>query len=222
MDSSLGSTLAHGVLSHRLTVRSIGGIAAPFLFATLLTACVPSALAPSPTTVSDEQQYAMLYPYYAEICALSQLDKKPGFGAKRGFLEESPEQWREMVMTNVYGTALVARAVLPALVAHRGHLVLTGSVAGRVTIPGQLYSATKWAVTAMAQSIRAEATTTGIRVTLIQPGLVDTSAASPHRHADPKLEPQDIARTVLFALEQPKTVDINEIVVRPTGQSPQR
>jgi NADP-dependent 3-hydroxy acid dehydrogenase YdfG len=134
----------------------------------------------------------------------------------------TPEQWREMVMTNVYGTALVARSVLPALVAQRGHLVLTGSVAGRVTIPGQLYSATKWAVTAMAQSIRAEAVETGVRVTLIQPGLVDTAAASPERRAEPKLPPEAIARTVLFALDQPATVDVNEIVVRPTGQNPHR
>jgi NADP-dependent 3-hydroxy acid dehydrogenase YdfG len=61
-----------------------------------------------------------------------------------------------MVLTNVYGTALTARAVLPHLARSRGHLILTGSVAGRVTGPGQLYSATKWAVTAIAQSIRAE------------------------------------------------------------------
>lgn len=134
----------------------------------------------------------------------------------------SPQQWREMVLTNVYGTALVARATLPTLVHCRGHLVLTGSVTGRVTVPGQLYSATKWAVTAMAQSIRAEATGTGVRVTLIQPGLVDAGETAPDRATDPALSPDDVARTVLFALEQPDTVDINEIVVRPTGQQPHR
>ncbi|GAA2443637.1 hypothetical protein GCM10010191_70280 [Actinomadura vinacea] len=127
-----------------------------------------------------------------------------------------------MVLTNVYGTALVARATLPSLQKHRGHLILTGSVTGRVTIPGQLYSATKWAVTAMAQSIRAEAAATGIRVTVIQPDLVDTAAASPDRHADPKVASGDIARTVLFALDQPRSIDVNEIVIRPTGQSPHR
>jgi NADP-dependent 3-hydroxy acid dehydrogenase YdfG len=127
-----------------------------------------------------------------------------------------------MVLTNVYGTALVARASPPVLAQSRGHLLLTGSVAGRVTVPGQLYSATKWAVTAMAQSIRAEATTTGIRVTLIQPGLVDAGPISPDRAADPTLTPGDIARTVMFALTQPSSVDISEIVVRPTGQQPWR
>lgn len=134
----------------------------------------------------------------------------------------TPDQWREMVLTNVYGTALVARATLPILAQSRGHLILTGSVTGRITVPGQLYSATKWAVTAMAQAIRAEVTATGIRVTLIQPGLVDAGPTSPDRATDPKLDPHDVARTVLFALNQPDTVDLNEIVIRPTGQQPHR
>jgi len=147
-----------------------------------------------------------------------------GYFAATSFLHGtgSPRQWQEMVMTNVYGTALVARATLPALVRSRGHLVLTGSVAGRVTVPGQLYAATKWAVTAMAQSIRAEVTTTGVRVTVIQPGLVDAGESTPDRLSDPRLSSDDVARTVLFALEQPDTVDISEIVVRPTGQQPYR
>lgn len=134
----------------------------------------------------------------------------------------TPREWREMVLTNVYGTALTARAALPHLVRARGHLVLTGSVAGRVTVPGQLYSATKWAVTAIAQSIRAEATATGIRVTLIQPGLTDAGLTSPGREEEPRLAPDDVARTVMFALEQPASVDIGEIIVRPTGQQPHR
>jgi NADP-dependent 3-hydroxy acid dehydrogenase YdfG len=143
-----------------------------------------------------------------------------GYSMRTSFLHGTgtPEQWRQMVLTNVYGTALVARATLPVLAKFKGHLLLTGSVAGRVTIPGQLYSATKWAVTAIAQSIRAEVTSTGIRVTLIQPGLVDTGRISPARQADPRLEPDAIARAVLFALEQPATVDVSEIVIRPTGQ----
>jgi NADP-dependent 3-hydroxy acid dehydrogenase YdfG len=134
----------------------------------------------------------------------------------------TPQQWREMVLTNIYGTALTARAVLPHLARAHGHLILTGSVAARITVPGQLYSATKWAVTAIAQSIRAEATTTGIRITLIQPGLTDAGQTDPGRADEPKLTPGDVARTVMFALEQPASVDINEIVIRPTGQQPHR
>ncbi|MEV6609226.1 SDR family oxidoreductase [Kutzneria sp. NPDC051319] len=131
---------------------------------------------------------------------------------------EDPELWREMVVTNVCGPAYTARAALPALVRSGGHLVLTGSASGRGVRPGSLYSATKWAVTGMAQAIRAECVGTGVRVTIIQPGLVDTEAIPADRNADPKLEPADVARAVLYALGQPSTVDVNEIVIRPVGQ----
>lgn len=133
-----------------------------------------------------------------------------------------PADWAAMVQTNVLGTALTARAVLPMLAGTGGHLLLTGSVAGRVLRPGSLYSATKWAVSAMAASIRAECVGTGVRVTLIQPGLTSTGPVSPGREADPKLDPADVARAVLYAVGQPAGVDVSEIVIRPTGQDPFR
>lgn len=74
----------------------------------------------------------------------------------------------------------------------------------------------------MAQSIRAEVCATGVRVTLIQPGLTDAGPISPDRADDPRLSPGDVARAVLFALQQPPSVDVGEIVVRPTGQQPYR
>jgi NADP-dependent 3-hydroxy acid dehydrogenase YdfG len=139
-----------------------------------------------------------------------------GFGAKRGFLEESPEFWKSMVLTNVYGCALTIRATLPALKESKGHLLLTGSVAGRRALPGSLYSATKWAVTAMGEAARLELNGTGVRVTLIEPGSVDT----PFFDSPPEgaLEPDDIARAILFAVSQPPHVDVNELLVRPTQQ----
>ncbi|GAA2807103.1 SDR family oxidoreductase [Saccharopolyspora taberi] len=133
-----------------------------------------------------------------------------------------PEQWRDMVLTNVYGPAITARAALPALVRSRGHLLLTGSAAGRGIRPGNLYSATKWAVTGMAQNIRAECVGTGVRVTIVQPGRVETDMSTPTRHEVPRLRPADVAEAVLYALRQPASVDVNEIVVRPTGQDPLR
>lgn len=129
-----------------------------------------------------------------------------------------PEEWRDLVLTNVYGPALTARATLPALRRTQGHLLLTGSAAGRGVRPGNLYSATKWAVTGLAQAIRAECVGTGIRVTLLQPGLVDTESIPPSRANDPKLDPGDVAAAVLYAVGQPSHVDVNEIIVRPTGQ----
>ena len=139
-----------------------------------------------------------------------------GFGAPRGFTESTPEHWRSMVLTNVYGAALTIRACLPALTGSRGHLLLTGSVAGRRALPGSLYSATKWAVTAMGEAARQELNGTGVRVTLIEPGMVDTPFFdNPVRDA---LEPDDIARAVLYAVSQPPHVDVNEILIRPTAQ----
>jgi NADP-dependent 3-hydroxy acid dehydrogenase YdfG len=139
-----------------------------------------------------------------------------GFGAKRGFTEESPEQWRDMVLTNVYGAALTVRAFLPAIKETRGHFLLTGSVAGRRAIPGSLYSATKWAVTGMGESLRQELNGTGCRVTLIEPGMVDTPFFE--NRPTNALEPDDIANAVMYAVSQPAHVDVNELLIRPVAQ----
>jgi NADP-dependent 3-hydroxy acid dehydrogenase YdfG len=141
-----------------------------------------------------------------------------GVGATRGFLEESPEHWREMVLTNVYGAALTIRAAIPGLKESRGHLLLAGSVAGRRALPGSLYSATKWAVTAMGESARQELNDTGVRVTVIEPGMVDTPFFS-RGAPDDALKADDVARAVMFAVSQPPHVDVNEILIRPTAQS---
>jgi NADP-dependent 3-hydroxy acid dehydrogenase YdfG len=122
-----------------------------------------------------------------------------------------------MVLTNVYGVALTIRATLEALKDSKGHLILTGSVAGRRALPGSLYSATKWAVTAMGEAARQELNDTGVRVTVIEPGMVDTPFFD--NPVSDALEPDDIARTVMFAVSQPPHMDINEILVRPTAQA---
>jgi len=146
-----------------------------------------------------------------------------GFGASRGFLEESPEHWRSMVLTNVYGVALTIRATLPHLLERGdGHFLVTSSVAGRRALPGSLYSATKWAATAIGESLRQELRQMhdnhGIKVTLIEPGMVDTPFFD-NRPGDSALGDDDIARAVIFALEQPEGVDVNEILIRPISQS---
>ena len=97
-----------------------------------------------------------------------------GFGAPRGFKAATPEQWRAMVLTNVYGAALTIRATFDPLEATQGPPAADGSVAGRRALPGSLYSATKCAVTAMGEAARQELNGTGVRVTLIEPGMVDT------------------------------------------------
>ena len=134
--------------------------------------------------------------------------------------EDKPEEWKQMVMVNVYGAAATARLTLPELVKNRGHLLVTGSVVGRVTSIRNLYSATKWAVTGMAQAIRNEMVGTGVRVTLVEPGIVDTPFWDNLQKPDSakELQADDIARAVMFAVSQPPHVDVNDILIRPTGQ----
>jgi NADP-dependent 3-hydroxy acid dehydrogenase YdfG len=140
-----------------------------------------------------------------------------GFGAARGWLKETPQHWREMVLTNVLGAAYTLRAAIPAVKETTGHLLITGSVAGRRALPGSLYSCTKWAVTAMGEAVRADLNDSGVRVTVIEPGMVDTpffdNGAGPGA-----LQPDDIARAVMYAISQPPHVDVNEILIRPTAQ----
>lgn len=140
-----------------------------------------------------------------------------GFGAKRGFLEESTEHWRAMIDTNVYGVALSIRAVLPHFKSkNQGHILVTGSSAGRRVVSGSVYSATKWAVGALGEALRQEVAATDIKMTLIEPGMVDT----PFFDDSPEeaLNADDIARAALYALDQPAHVDVNEILVRPVHQ----
>jgi NADP-dependent 3-hydroxy acid dehydrogenase YdfG len=141
-----------------------------------------------------------------------------GFGAKRGFLEESVEHWKSMIDTNVLGTALSIRASLGHFKKQNaGHLILTSSIAGRRALPGSLYAATKHAVTAMGEGLRQEIAETDIKMTLIEPGAVDTPFFE--NRPSQALEDDDVARAVLFALTQPAHVDVNEILIRPIHQS---
>lgn len=144
-----------------------------------------------------------------------------GFGASRGFMKETPEHWKSMVLTNVYGVALTIRATMPAMLERdRGHYLITGSVAGRRALPGSLYSATKWAVTGIGESLRLELRqmheNTSVKVTLIEPGMVDTPFFDDR--PENALEPADIAAAVMYAISQPDRVDVNEMLIRPSSQ----
>lgn len=167
-----------------------------------------------PTDVTEwDQNEAMIK---AALDAFGRLDvvyANAGFGAKRGWLNETPEFWRAMVLTNVLGAAYTVRAAIPALKESRGHLLLTGSVVGRRVVPGSLYSCTKWAVTAMGDAVRFDLKGTGIRTTLIEPGAVDTPFFD--EPAEGRLEADDIARAVMYAISQPPHVDVADVMVRP-------
>ncbi|MEA2117978.1 SDR family oxidoreductase [Halovibrio sp. HP20-50] len=162
-----------------------------------------------------EQQQAMVEQALETFGRLDAVFANAGRGGSPGgFSGADHDAWREMILTNVYGVGLTLQACLPALKRSKGHVLLTGSAAGRATIPGSMYSATKWAVTGIGYNLREELRGTGMRVTLIEPGMVDTPFFDePPKHA---LEDRDIASAVIYALSQPAHVDVNEILVRPT------
>jgi NADP-dependent 3-hydroxy acid dehydrogenase YdfG len=177
-----------------------------------------NALALRCDVTSWDDQQALVARTLDEFGRMDAYFANAGFGAKRGFLEESVEHWKSMIDTNVFGAALSIRASLGHFRRqNRGHLLLTSSIAGRRALPGSLYSATKHAVTAMGEALRAEVAETNIKVTLIEPGAVDTPFFdNPVSNA---LEADDIARAVMFALTQPPHVDVNELLVRPIHQA---
>ena len=159
------------------------------------------------------------------VAAFGRIDAvfaNAGGGGGRGFLEGSVDDWRSMVLTNVLGVAFTIRATLPILLEQdAGHYLITSSAAGRRVVPGSLYSATKWAATALGEALRSELRSlrnnSTIRVTVVEPGAVDTPFFDRPLPWRP-LDAGDVARMVLFALEQPGHVDLSEILVRPTAQ----
>lgn len=138
-----------------------------------------------------------------------------GIGGEPGGFSGAPvESWRRIVDVNILGVAYTLRASLDTVKKARGHVIITGSVAGRRTLAGSMYSASKWAVSGIGYNLREELRGTGVRVTLIEPGIVDTPFFD-----SPKpdgLRDSDVARTVVFALTQPPGVDVHELMVLPT------
>jgi NADP-dependent 3-hydroxy acid dehydrogenase YdfG len=137
-----------------------------------------------------------------------------------------PDRWRAVVETNLLGVIYVTHVVLPSMLDQgSGHIIITCSVSGREAYVGEpVYIASKWGQVGFAHSLRLELIESGIRVTLVEPGLVNT----PLTYNNPKIRPlleqieplaaEDVARAVVFAYQQPARVSISEIVVRPQQQ----
>lgn len=137
-------------------------------------------------------------------------------GSPGGFTGADPASWKAMLMTNVYGLALTLQCTAEALKKSRGHAVITSSIAGRRSLPGSMYSASKWAATGIGHGFRKEIGKHGVRVTLIEPGMVNTPFFDEPK--DDMLQPDDVARAVMYALEQPAHMEIHEMVVLPMAQ----
>jgi NADP-dependent 3-hydroxy acid dehydrogenase YdfG len=153
------------------------------------------------------------------------------FVANAAVLEQSmisegdPKRWRDVIETNVMGTFHSVRAVLPQMLQQgHGHIVIVSSVSGRVTYVGEpAYVASKHALVAIGDVLRQEVAKKNIRVTLIEPGLVNTPFFDPGFSESllPGVTPlasAAVAASIRFVLEQPPEVSINELVIRPTGQ----
>ncbi|HCY6727409.1 TPA: SDR family oxidoreductase [Staphylococcus aureus] len=128
------------------------------------------------------------------------------------------DEWDSMIDVNIKGTLYTAKAALPTMLEQSsGHLINIASISGfEVTKSSTIYSATKAAVRTITQGLEKELAKTGVKVTSISPGMVDTAITATYNPTDrKKLEPQDIAEAVLYALTQPKHVNVNEITVRP-------
>jgi NADP-dependent 3-hydroxy acid dehydrogenase YdfG len=152
-------------------------------------------------------------------------------GGRRPFHEGSAAQWADIIETNVVGLVRVTRALIGGMrQRNRGHIVNIGSIAGtRPYATGTLYSASKHAVHGFSESLRLDYVDTGIRVTEIMPGMVKTDFAF-NRSGDAAgaqrfyrdfgvcLDPDDVARSVIFALTQPAQVVISQLVVVPISQ----
>ena len=143
-----------------------------------------------------------------------------------------PDDWDEMIDTNVKGLLWVSRAVLPGMVARdRGHVVNIGSIAGHQVYPGgAVYCATKHAVAAINQGLRLDLLGTRVRVSSVDPGMVQTDFSLVRFHGDreradqvyrnfPPLTAADIADCVVFCASRPPHVAVMDLVVMPQDQA---
>jgi NADP-dependent 3-hydroxy acid dehydrogenase YdfG len=164
--------------------------------------------------VRDEASVADAVARAAVLGPLHAAFANAGLGATvPGSEHGDTENWREMVDTNVWGLLLTVKHALPHLRATRGHMLLTGSRAGRTAIKGSVYGATKWFVHGYGQNLAQEMAEWGGRCTVIAPGMVDTPFFD-----EPKpgaLTAGDVAAAVAHALEQPAHVNTGEIALSP-------
>ena len=153
-------------------------------------------------------------------------------GGRTRFDQGSPDDWTDIIRTNLIGTMRVTRAVLPSMVARNaGHIVNISSInAVRIVPDMAAYSASKAGVRMFTETIRGELSETAIRVTEILPGLTRTGIIVTRYRGDRAkekayfdqfkiaLDPEDVARVIAFALEQPPHVQIAEVMVLPVNR----
>ncbi|WP_340587930.1 SDR family oxidoreductase [Erythrobacter alti] len=133
--------------------------------------------------------------------------------SKPGVENGDPDEWHEMIHLNILAVLYTAHATLPELKKTKGHLIVTGSKAGRDHFKGSVYSASKWFVHGFAGNLAEEMRDWQGRCTVISPGMVDTPFFEEEKPT--KLQPADVADAVVFALSQPETSAVREIHLMP-------
>ena len=187
-----------------------------------------------PTDVSDQASAAALIKTTKdELGSVDVLVNNAGVMLLGPIIGADIEHWQRMVNVNVLGLMYCTHAALPVMQEQGGgHVVNVSSVAGRVARLGSgVYNATKWGVGAFSESLRQEGVNYNVRVTIIEPGFVDTELQGHNEHPlvvetiqksieeiGKVLEPGDIANAIVYAVQQPAHVSINEVLVRPSGQ----
>lgn len=133
--------------------------------------------------------------------------------SKPGVENGDPDEWHDMIHVNILAVLYAAHAAIPHLKKTKGHFVVTGSKAGRDHMKGSVYSATKHFVHGFGENLAEEMREWGGRATVIAPGMVDTAFFDEPKPT--KIQPEDVANAVLFALEQPETSAVREIYLMP-------
>jgi 3-hydroxy acid dehydrogenase/malonic semialdehyde reductase len=174
--------------------------------------------------------------YASELKNVSVLINNAGLAAGLDtFQEASLDDWDQMIDTNVKGLLYISRLVMPHLIARgEGHVVNIGSIAGRDVYPkGHVYNATKFAVRALTEAMRIDTLGTGVRVTSIDPGMAETEFSVVRFKGDEEragsvykgmraLSAEDIAEAILWSLDRPAHVNVQEILLMPTDQASAR
>ncbi len=165
--------------------------------------------------VADPAAVEAMMSRAAAFGALSAVFANAGLGASTPGTEAGdPDNWRAMIDANIWGLVLTAKHALPRLrQVEGGHMLLTGSRAGRETLKGSVYGATKWFVHGFGRNLAQEMAEWGGRCTVIAPGMVDTPFFDTPKPQG--LRPEDVAEAVVYALRQPPTVSVGEVYLTP-------
>ncbi|MCX8084900.1 MAG: SDR family oxidoreductase [Calditerrivibrio sp.] len=177
--------------------------------------------------LSKEEDIKSMYYYFtSKVEGLDILINNAGRGIYKPITDETAKTIRDILNLNLFGLIYTTALFSKTIIENRGTIVNIASVAGRKGFTGlSTYCASKWGVVGFSESLRDELCSKNVRVITVEPGLVDTEWGEElpegfvqYKKSVNMLTPEDVANTIVFALEQPEHVSMNEILIRPTNQ----